>query len=140
MIPADLREERDVENLISFVKEARFHHVGVFTYSPEEDTPAFSMGDPIPEAEKEARRSAIMEAQEPISAEWNQALIGETCEVLIEGYSEETDLLLQGRHVGQAPEIDGVVLINDGQAVMGEKCAVLIEQAMAYDILGRIIR
>ena len=132
--------DADVQNLISFLKEARLHHVGVFTYSPEEGTGAEHLGDPIPLVTKEARRSAIMDTQQPISAEWNETLVGKMCEVMIEGYSEETELLLQGRHMGQAPEIDGVVLINDGQAEMGEKCAVLVEQAMAYDIVGKIVK
>lgn len=131
--------DEDVENLLSFVKEAKFHHLGVFTYSMEEDTPAFPLGDPIPEAVKQERASVIMEAQKKISQEWNERLVGQTMEVIVEGISEETELLLQGRHSGQAPEIDGVVLINDGQAEAGEKKSVVIEQALFYDVIGRII-
>lgn len=130
--------DADVIRLKSFVESARFHHVGVFTYSQEEGTPAENLGDPVPESVKEERRSAIMDAQKPISAEWNEQLVDRTLPVLVEGYSEETDLLLQGRHMGQAPEIDGVVYINEGQARMGEICNVTVLEAMAYDIVGKI--
>ncbi len=129
----------DVEELLQFVQEARFHHLGVFTYSPEEGTRAEYLGDPIPEAVKEERRSVIMEAQKTISQSLNGELCGRIMDVLVEGYSEETDLLLQGRHMGQAPEIDGVVLINDGMANMGDIVPVEIEEAHIYDVIGRIV-
>ena len=131
--------DADIENLLSFVKEARFHHLGVFTYSREEGTPAFPLGDTIPEPVKLERSSVIMKAQKQISYELNEKLVGQTLEVIVEGFSEETELLLQGRHIGQAPDIDGVVLINDGEARVGEKKPVVIEQALFYDVVGRII-
>jgi len=131
--------DQDVDQLIAFLKAARFHHLGVFTYSREEGTPAEPLGDPIPEDVKEARRSAIMEVQQAISRQWSESLIGKELEVLVEGYSEETDLLLQGRYQGQAPDIDGVVLINDGVANIGEKRVVVIEDALVYDVIGRIV-
>ncbi|NOY21990.1 MAG: 30S ribosomal protein S12 methylthiotransferase RimO [Acidobacteria bacterium] len=131
--------DEDVEQLLSFVKEARFHHLGVFTYSREEGTPAFPLGETVSEAVKLERSSVIMEAQKQISHELNEKLVGQTLEVIVEGISEETDLLLQGRHIGQAPDIDGVVLINDGEAQVGEKKPVVIEQALFYDVVGRII-
>ncbi len=131
--------DSDIEHLLSFVKEAKFQHLGVFTYSREEGTPAFSLGDPIPEKVKEERASAIIEVQKRISKEWTEKLVGQILEVIIEGFSEETDLLLQGRYMGQAPDIDGVVLINDGEADVGEKKSVVIEQALVYDIVGKII-
>jgi len=131
--------EKDVEKLLYFVKEARFQHLGVFTYSREEGTPAFSLEDPVPAAVKLERSSVIMEEQRQISHELNEKLVGKTLEVMVEGISDETELLLQGRHIGQAPDIDGVVLINDGEARVGEKKPVVIEQALFYDVVGRII-
>jgi len=131
--------DEDVEQLLYFVREARFHHLGVFTYSREEGTPAFPLRDTVSEAVKLERSSVIMEAQKEISHELNQKLVGQTLEVIVEGFSEETELLLQGRHIGQAPDIDGIVLINDGEACVGEKKLVEIQQALSYDLIGRII-
>lgn len=131
--------DQDIEDLLSFVKEAKFHHLGVFTYSREEETPAFHMGDTVSEAVKQDRSSVIMGAQKQISQEWNEKLVGQTLEVIVEGFSEETELLLQGRHIGQAPDIDGVVLINDGEARVGERMSVEIEQALVYDLVGKLI-
>lgn len=131
--------DKDVEDLIEFVKKARFQHLGVFAYSREEGTPGFALGDPISHETKQERVSAIMEVQRDIAHSFNETLVGETLEVLVEGYSEETDLLLQGRHIGQAPEIDGVVLINEGSVNIGEKRSVLIEQALFHDIIGKIV-
>jgi len=131
--------DSDVERLLEFVREAKFQHLGVFTYSREEGTPAFALGDPIPDKVKEERASVIIEAQKKVSKEWCERLVGQTLEVIVEGVSEETDLLLQGRYMGQAPDIDGVVLINDGEADVGDKKPVVIEQALVYDIVGKII-
>lgn len=131
--------DADVDALCGFIRNAAFNHVGVFTYSPEDGTSAEMLGDPVPEPVKESRRSAIMEAQKPISQSLNSELCGRMLDVLVEGYSEETDLLLQGRHRGQAPEIDGVVLINDGVANMGDIVSVEIEEAHIYDVIGKIV-
>ncbi len=131
-------ENIDFENLKSFVKEAKFNHLGVFTYSHEEGTPAEKFDDDIPFETKQERMREIMEIQKEISYDINSSFIGKELKVIVEGYSKETELLLQGRHMGQAPEIDGVVLINDGDAKVGEIRSVEIEQAMHYDILGKL--
>lgn len=131
--------DEDFENLKEFVKKAKFNHLGVFTYSHEENTPAEMYDDNVTKETKVKRMSEIMEIQKEISYHINSSLVDKELKVLVEGYSEETDLLLQGRHFGQAPEIDGVVLINDGEADVSQFKTVLIEQSMDYDILGKII-
>lgn len=127
------------ETLYDFVKEARFEHVGVFTYSLEEGTPAWPLGDPIPERTKESRKRKLLELQQKISREKNQALVGQVLEVLIEGAHEESELLLKGRHQGQAPEIDGNVLIVDGEPQIGKIQKVKITEAHAYDLVGEVV-
>ena len=88
---------------------------------------------------KDFRHDALMEIQQNISREKHKAFIGKTLEVVVEGHSEETELLLQGRMSQQAPEIDGVVLINDGQAKIGQFVKVRITDSMEYDLIGEIV-
>ena len=130
--------EEDFEALCEFVREQRFDRVGVFTYSDEEDTAAHAQDGKVPEAVAEERRQRLMEIQREISREKNQALVGQTVEVLVEGESEESALLLQGRYWGQAPEIDGLVYINRGEAAAGELVPVEITEAGDYDLVGGI--
>src|SRR5439155_9802449 len=94
--------------------EMEFDHVGVFPYSDEEGTPGANLPRKIPREVMEERRAELLAIQEGISLRKNQSRIGSTIEVLVEGPSEETDLLLESRHEGQAPDIDGVVYLNDG--------------------------
>ena len=111
--------DADFRQLCDFVEELRFERMGVFTYSPEEDTPAAEMSGTVEPEVAAVRRDELMAIQQRISKEQQEAFIGQTLEVLVEGVSEETDLLLQGRHAGQAPDIDGVTYINDGTASPG---------------------
>lgn len=131
--------EEQFEEILKFISEQKFDRVGCFKYSPEENTPGGKMVDQIDEETKQRRYEAVMEVQQNISREKHQAFIGQTVRVLVEGLSEETDLLLQGRTSQQAPEIDGVVLINDGQAQVGEMVDVEITETMEYDLIGRIV-
>jgi len=131
--------EDDFAELCGFIEQTRFERLGVFTFSPESDTPASTMPGQIDPELARARRDKLMEIQQKISREQQQALIGRTIEVLVEGVSEETDLLLQGRHQGQAPDIDGVTYITDGAASPGEVVRVLIDQAHDYDVAGGIV-
>ncbi len=85
------------------------------------------------------RRNEILAIQEEIAAAKGQALIGSVMEVLVEGVSEETEWLLEGRHAGLAPEIDGVVYINDGSASAGDIVKVEITDAALYDLVGHIV-
>ncbi|MDH4120139.1 MAG: 30S ribosomal protein S12 methylthiotransferase RimO [Deltaproteobacteria bacterium] len=131
--------EADFERLLAFVKEGWFDHVGVFTYSHEDNIPSARLGDPVPPAVKERRRKELMAAQEQVSTARNQSRVGSTLKVLVEGVSEESELLLQGRAAFQGPEVDGVVLINDGTAVPGTFRQVEITQALPYDLVGRLV-
>lgn len=127
------------EELLQFVAEQKFDRVGCFQYSPEENTPGGKMDQQVDDETKQFRHDALMEVQQNISREKHKAFIGKTLEVVVEGLSEETDLLLQGRTSQQAPEIDGVVLINDGQAQIGEFVKVKITESMEYDLIGEIV-
>lgn len=131
--------EEDFAELCELVDELRFERMGVFAYSPEEDTPAATMSGQVPHEVAEARRIELMELQRRISREQHEAMVGKTLAVLVDGPSEETELLLQGRHAGQAPDIDGLTYITEGTASPGEVVQVLIEQAADYDLAGRIV-
>lgn len=132
--------EEQFEEILKFISEQKFDRVGCFKYSPEESTPGGRMPDQIDEETKQRRHDALMEVQQNISREKHEAFVGKRVQVLVEGLSEETDLLLQGRTSQQAPDIDGVVLINDGQAEVGEMVTVEITENMEYDLIGHIVR
>ncbi len=127
------------EHLLAFVREARFDHLGAFLYSPEPGTPGAELGGRVPRAVARRRHAALLEAQRPIALESRRRLLGRRLEVLVEGACDETEHLLQGRHRGMAPEIDGRVLINDGVAATGQLVEVEITEAYADDLVGRII-
>jgi ribosomal protein S12 methylthiotransferase len=131
--------EEQFEELLQFISDQQFDRVGCFKYSPEENTPGGKMADQVDEKTKQRRYEAVMEVQQNISREKHRAFIGKTVEVLVEGYSEETELLLQGRTSQQAPDIDGVVLINDGEAQIGDLVQVRITDSMEYDLIGEIV-
>jgi ribosomal protein S12 methylthiotransferase len=131
--------EEQFEELLKFIADLKFDRVGCFKYSPEENTPGGKMVDQIDEETKQRRYEAVMEVQQNISREKHRAFIGKTVDVLVEGYSEETELLLQGRTSQQAPDIDGVVLINDGEAKVGDMVKVRITDSMEYDLIGEIV-
>lgn len=135
--PGETQEQ--FEEILEFLAEQKFDRVGCFKYSPEENTPAGKMLDQLDEETKEERYAAVMEVQQNISREKHQAMVGKTLDVIVEGFSEETELLLQGRTSQQAPDIDGVVLINDGQAAVGEIVKVRITDSMEYDLIGEIV-
>jgi ribosomal protein S12 methylthiotransferase len=131
-------DEAAFEELRAFVEEARFEHVGVFTYSLEEGTPAFALGDPVPERTKNSRKRKLMELQQGIARERNRALEGHILEVLVEGTHEETDMVYKGRHQGQAPEVDGNVLIVGGDVKVNTIQPVRITKGHAYDLVGEV--
>jgi ribosomal protein S12 methylthiotransferase len=131
-------DEAAFAELKAFVQEARFDHVGVFTYSPEEGTTAHALGDPIPKRTKEARKRRLLELQQKIAREKNQEKVGQVIDVLVEGAHEETDLIIKGRHQGQAPEIDGAVLLVDGTPQPNTIQRVRIVKAHAYDLIGEV--
>lgn len=134
--------EEAYQNVKKMLQELRLEHVGVFKYSLEEDTPSFRLAEKIgqvPEETIQLRFNELMELQQQISLENNQKMVGRRLPVLVEGLSKESDLLLQGRWYGQAQEIDGIVLINDGDAVPGQLLEVEITEALPYDLVGAIV-
>jgi ribosomal protein S12 methylthiotransferase len=133
---------REFEALAGFVREARFDHLGVFTYSREEGTAAFALGDPVRAAVKERRRNRILDIQASQSKKAQAALVGRTLEVLIEGPYEGSDRLLVGRTRTQAPEVDGVVFVERPEDfdIRSEPIRpVEITGADVYDLQGRFI-
>lgn len=130
--------ESDFAGLMDFVEKTRFDRVGVFKYSPEDGTPSFAMSDQVDETTKQERYDALMTQQQKISREKNQSFVGKTLKAILEGPSKESDLLLAARHAGQAPDIDGEILIRDGSAPVGQFCNIKIVDAFEYDLLGEI--
>ena len=132
-------KKADHEELISFLKDAELDNVGFFEYSREEDTPAYKLGDRVPSAVKRERLEEAAAVQREISAGKNSGKVGRVYKVLVEGVSEESDLLLEGRAWFQAPEIDGKTYITKGRAVTGGFSAVKITDAHHYDLAGEIL-
>jgi ribosomal protein S12 methylthiotransferase len=124
--------------LLDFVNEGHFERVGVFRYSREEGTSAAQLADQIPERVKKSRHQKLMKAQGRVSFRKNRALVGRTEPVLVEGFSEETDLLLRGRSIRQAPDVDGQVYITGGEANIGDIVSLRITDSSEYDLIGEI--
>jgi ribosomal protein S12 methylthiotransferase len=131
--------EHEFRALLDFVREARFRHLGVFTYSHEEDTPAVRLADDVPAEVKAQRRERLLACQQEIAFDYNEALVGRHVEVLVEGPHPETEHLLAARMASQAPDVDGQVLINDGSASPGEFATVEITETAAYDLVARVL-
>jgi ribosomal protein S12 methylthiotransferase len=131
--------EEDFNRLMHFVEEVQFERLGVFCYSREEGTPAAAMGDQISERIKRERYKKLMRAQARVSFKRNRRLLGTMEQVIIEGYSEETELLLKGRSSRQAPDIDGQVYITAGNANIGEIVTLRITDSSDYDLIGEIV-
>jgi len=126
--------EREFQELLSFVKETRFERLGVFTYSREEDTGAYALGDPVPEEVKDERRNLIMEAQQQISLEMNRDLLGQTIRVLVD--RKEGDAAI-GRTEHDAPEIDNEVTINDAaDLAAGQFYDAVVVDSGEYDLFA----
>ena len=131
--------EAEVEAMESFLREQQLDHVGIFTYSNEEGCAAANLPDHCPEEQMEERREHLMAVQAEISAAKNRQRIGQELEVLVEGLSSETDLLLEGRSRYQAPEVDGAVYIADGVCAPGDLVKVRITEAHTYDLVGEVV-
>jgi len=131
--------DADFKELCDFVEEMDFSHMGVFTYSPEEDTPAATMSMQVPKAIAEERKNQLMAIQKNISERRQRSMIGEQVDVLVEGVSAESELLVQGRHAGQAPEIDGVTYITSGEMQPGDVIPVRITETSDYDLAGECL-
>jgi len=134
--------EGDFDEVLTFVNNVQFDNVGVFLYSDEEGTGAFDLDSKVLRRVAARRRNQLMKQQAKLSTKKLRSMIGRTVEVLLEGRSDESDLLLQGRMETQAPEIDGHVLINDTgdiEPVTGEFYKVEITDSLEYDLIGRIL-
>jgi ribosomal protein S12 methylthiotransferase len=128
--PGETQEE--FQTLLDFVEEIRFDKVGAFQFSFEPGTASEPLGDPVPSEVKEARYHQLMALQQKISLERNQALVGRTLDVLIEGQGKGISI---GRSYRDAPEIDGMVIV-EGKAPIGAMIPVRITGALAYDLTG----
>jgi len=124
--------EKEFSALLDFVVEMAFDRVGVFTYSPEAGTKAAELPCQVPTKVKEERYARLMELQQGISLVRNQQAVGRVLEVLVEGQSEHLSV---GRSYRDAPEIDGLVLV-EGELPVGEMVPVRITGAMEYDLVG----
>ena len=132
--------EEDFIELKEFIEEFKFDYVGVFKYSREEDTEAHDLLNQVDDETKERRYVELVNLQSQIAENKNKQYIGKEIEVMIDSISSESEFMLEGRTKGQALEIDGKVLTNDGTGKPGEIVKVLVEQNFEYDLLGPIIR
>ncbi len=135
--------EQEFDDLISFVKISRFDHLGVFTYSPEEGTSCFSLGDPVKGTVKLQRKKRLMEIQAEISYENNKKYIGQFIDILIEGTLKKDQNVLVGRGQFQAPEVDGIVLIGSPKItpeILNSIQKVEIIDRDVYDLYGNFIQ
>ncbi|MFA7061711.1 MAG: 30S ribosomal protein S12 methylthiotransferase RimO [Pedobacter sp.] len=129
----------DFTTLTQFVEQTQFDRLGVFCYSKEEGTPAAEMPEQVTERVKRERHRKLMRAQARLSFRRNRSLIGTSEQVIVEGFSEETELLLKGRSSRQAPDIDGQVYITSGNANVGDIVTLKITDSSDYDLIGEII-
>ena len=125
------------EHLLKFVKRHQFDHVGVFTFSPEEGTPADNLPNPVPQAVMDARRDALMQVQQPISLQRNKSCVNNIVDVLIEQENPASGELI-GRSARFAPDVDGLVYIQ-GNARLGNIVPVKITDADVYDLYGETV-
>lgn len=131
--------DADFAELRDFVRWAEFDHVGVFLYSHEEDTHSGTMEDLVDEQVGRRRHLELMSTQRPISRSKLRARIGTEIEVLVEGVSDESDFLLEGRYWGQAPEVDGKVYLANGAAEAGQLRKAVVSDAADYDLMADLL-
>ena len=131
--------EEDHEELMEFVDEMEFERLGVFAYSPEENTPAASMPDQIPEEVKEERRDAILELQQEIAFDKAADMVGRTLYAMIEGKVADEPAYV-ARTYADSPDIDGYVFVNTGEMLMsGDFVKVKITGSAEYDLIGELV-
>lgn len=130
--------EEDHEILMDFVDEMEFERLGVFAYSPEEDTPAYGFENQIPDEVKEERRSEIMELQQEIAFEKSENMKGRVLEVMIEGKVADENAYV-GRTYMDSPNVDGLIFVNTGLSLMsGDFVRVRVTGALDYDLIGEV--
>ena len=133
--------EADFAELCDFVQTVEFDHVGVFTYSHEEGTAAHALGDDVPARTKAARQRKLMALQQKIVARRHRRRLGERVQVLVDGPSSEHELAWTGRLAGQAPEIDPIVYLTDGDPEVlrpGDLIEAEIVDSRGYDLVVRV--
>lgn len=134
--PGETQEQH--EELVEFVDQMEFDRLGVFTYSPEEDTPAAVMAEQIEQEVKEIRQAELMELQQDISLEKGDSRIGQVLDVIIEGRISNENAYV-GRTYADAPNIDGYIFINtDAELMSGEFVKVRVTGALEYDLIGEL--
>jgi ribosomal protein S12 methylthiotransferase len=131
--------DREFEELCEFVEWAKFEHVGVFRYSDEESAASFGLEGKVKPLVAANRYRRLMALQRRIARAKNRALVGRELDVLVCGVSDEHDLVMKGRHAGQAPDIDGEVFLSGGGCKAGEIRRVRVTQASDYDVVGELM-
>ncbi|RLB44798.1 MAG: 30S ribosomal protein S12 methylthiotransferase RimO [Deltaproteobacteria bacterium] len=131
--------DEDFDELFRFVEWAEFDHVGVFVYSHEEGTGSGEMEDTVAEEVKEQRHRRLMSLQRPISRAKLRRRVDTEVEVLVDGVSDESDFLLEGRFWGQAPEVDGKIYLTNADAQPGEIRRAIITEAADYDLVADLL-
>ena len=135
--PGETQEQH--EELMDFVDQMEFDRLGVFTYSPEEDTPAASMPDQIPEEVKEERQAELMELQQDIVFDQAEDRIGEELLVMIEGKVADENAYV-GRTYRDAPNVDGLIFVNTSEELMsGDFAKVKVTGSADYDLIGELL-
>ena len=135
--PGETQEQH--EELLAFVKQLRFDRLGVFTYSPEEGTPAASFADQVPEEVKQQRRNEIMEAQQKIAFETAEERLYQKVEVLIEGKLPGENVFI-GRTYRDAPNVDGYIFVQSShELISGEMVMAQVTDAKEYDLIGEVV-
>lgn len=133
--------EEHFNELVDFVQKYPLDNIGVFKYSREPKAASYDYPNQVSEDIKEKRFKRLMQIQRKIAKKRNQNLIGKKLDVVVEGYHPESPYLMRGRYSGQCPEIDGMVIINDGRKVkaFGERYKVEITDVADYDLIGRVL-
>lgn len=133
--------EEQFEELVQFIQDYPLDNVGIFKFSREPGSHAYSLPDQISEEVKNERYHRLMQAQKKVVKKLQKKMIGKKLQVFVEGYHPETQLLMVGRHYGQCPDIDGQVIINDGRKVkaFGQLYTVEITDIADYDLIGRVV-
>jgi len=124
--------DKEFNTLLEFIKTIEFDHVGAFTYFQEQGTSAFTLGDPVSQEEKKYRLDTLMAIQQEISLKKNQSFIGKSIPVIVEGYNDGISV---GRSYRDAPEIDGMVFIDD-RLEIGDIYSIKITDAFVHDLVG----
>ncbi|WP_284441641.1 30S ribosomal protein S12 methylthiotransferase RimO [Chlamydia gallinacea] len=134
--------DEEFQELVDFIKSPWIDHVGIFSYSQEEGSPAANMPDQIPHSVKLKRVKTLSQMKKKNVMRHNKQLIGKVLEAVIDGYHPDSKLLLTARFYGQAPEVDSCIIVNEAKKIseFGERCLIEITDLAGYDLVGRVIK